>query len=222
MALQRTAAPNHGVLVHSGTMERRSVAELLVDVDDPAAWNELVRRFAGLVWSVARSFRLDEMAAADVTQATWLRLLEHRDRIREPERLAGWLATTTRREALALIRREGRTRPVGELHEQAEVDVDGARTSVEDTVVDALDGAERRRQLYAAFAELGEPCQQLLRLLTADPPLEYATISEVIGRPIGSIGPTRGRCLDKLRVLLERQSRSGRIDGEVGDERVAE
>lgn len=208
--------------LHSGAMDRRPVAELLADTDDRAAWNELVQRFGGLVWSVARSFRLDESAAADVTQAVWLRLLEHRDRIREPERLAGWLATTTRREALALIRREGRTRPVGVTDEEigpgqaVQRRAGDGPVPVEDQVVDAIDEAERHRVLHAAFTELNEPCRQLLRLLTTEPPLEYATISEMIDRPIGSIGPTRARCLAKLRVLLEQQAARRERTGEDG------
>lgn len=219
----RSTVAGHGCAsLHSGAMDRRPVAQLLADTDDREAWNELVRRFGGLVWSVARSFRLDEMTAADVTQAVWLRLLEHRDRIRDPERLAGWLATTTRREALAVIRREARTRPAGVTDDDIGPGNpqphrnDGGQVAVEDQVVDALDDAERNRVLYAAFTELSEPCRQLLRLLTADPPLEYATISELIDRPIGSIGPTRSRCLTKLRVLLEEQTARRERSGEDG------
>lgn len=159
-----------------------------------AAWDELVERYAALVWSVARSFRFDDATTADVCQTVWLRLAEHCGRIREPDRLASWLATTTRHECYRVSRRRRREVP-------DDVLPDGpAPTSpaIDESLLDAEDHGE----VLAAFQQLPESCQQLLRLLCADPPLDYATISAIIDRPIGSIGPTRARCLDKLRALL--------------------
>jgi RNA polymerase sigma factor (sigma-70 family) len=162
---------------------------------DQGAWNELVEEHSRLLWSVARSFRLDAADANDVVQTTWLRLLEHLDRIEDPSRLVGWLVTTARREAMRVLRRSGRERPV-----------------VEDTVLDRPDEGppvdaallqdERNRALWQAFSRLGEKCRQLLRVAVTHPQA-YDEISEALGMPIGSIGPTRRRCLTQLRALLE-------------------
>lgn len=158
------------------------------------AWDELVERYSRLVWSVVRSFRLDTATAADVTQTVWLRLVEYAGRIEEPDRLPGWLATTARNEALRVSRLSRRNVA---LPDDADPP-DRAAPSPEEQVMEA-DLSER---VAGAFAHLDEGCRQLLGLLTLDPPLDYATISEVIGRPVGSIGPTRGRCLERLRALL--------------------
>ena len=162
---------------------------------DQRAWNELVDEHSRLLWSVARSFRLDAADANDVVQTTWLRLLEHLDRIEDPSRLVGWLVTTARREAMRVLRRSGRERPV-----------------VEDTVLDRPDDGppvdaallrdERNRALWEAFSRLSEKCRQLLRVAVTHPQA-YDEISEALGMPIGSIGPTRRRCLTHLRTLLE-------------------
>jgi RNA polymerase sigma factor (sigma-70 family) len=162
---------------------------------DQRAWNALVDEHSRLLWSVARSFRLDSADANDVVQTTWLRLLEHLDRIEDPSRLVGWLVTTARREAMRVLRRSGRERPV-----------------VEDTVLDRPDDGppvdsrllqdERNRALWDAFSRLNEKCRQLLRVAVTHPQA-YDEISEALGMPIGSIGPTRRRCLTQLRALLE-------------------
>jgi len=162
---------------------------------DQRAWNALVDEHSRLLWSVARSFRLDAADANDVVQTTWLRLLEHLDRIEDPSRLVGWLVTTARREAMRVLRRSGRERPV-----------------VEDTVLDRPDDAppvdsallrdERNSALWEAFSRLNEKCRQLLRVAVTHPQA-YDEISEALGMPIGSIGPTRRRCLTQLRALLE-------------------
>lgn len=162
---------------------------------DRGAWNELVDRYARLVWSVARSFGLDDATAADVSQTVWLRLVEHCDRIRDPARLAGWLGTTTRREALRVLRGRRRLQP-SEL-------VDNVADRITPQPDELLIEDETSRTAFAAFGALSERCQQLLRLLCADPRLDYATVAELIGRPIGSLGPTRARCLDQLRRLMQ-------------------
>ncbi|MCW2759564.1 MAG: putative polymerase sigma factor [Nocardioidaceae bacterium] len=176
----------------------RSVADLLAD-DDPRAWDELVARYAGLVWSVARGFRLDEAATADVTQQVWLTLVEHRAAIRDPERLGGWLSTTTRRTAIAALRRRDAQRPL----ESIEDEVDARRRDLDDEVSASVEEAEVRAEVRAAFARLSEACRTLLRLTMAEPKIEYAEIGRLVGRPVGSLGPTRRRCLDRLRLLLE-------------------
>jgi RNA polymerase sigma factor (sigma-70 family) len=149
--------------------------------------------FGPMLWSVARSFRLDHALAKDVTQTVWLRLVENIDRIRDPERLPGWLATTCRREALKLSKLRDRAIPTDFEH-----DLDSASVPIEELVVED----EQARALLAAFRNQSEDCQQLLRLFTVEPPLSYQEISELIGRPIGSIGPTRARCVERLKVAM--------------------
>lgn len=163
---------------------------------DQRAWEQIVDRYANLVWSVARSFRLGDADAADVSQATWLRLVQHLDEVREPDRLGAWLATTARREALALLRRTRRDLPVD--------DPQGlpGRES-EDLAPDArLLRAERDAELRAAVADLPARCRQLLRVLLADPPPSYEVAAAAMGMPVGSVGPTRSRCLAHLRSIL--------------------
>ena len=170
--------------------------ELLTRViaGDERAWDEVVDRFAGLVWSVARSYRLSSAATDDVVQTVWLRLAEHCGRIRQPERLASWLATTTRNEALRVIRGNNRLTPKAQLDELPELTAPSVEERVSDDVT--------LRAVLEAFAKLAPADQQLMRLLCAVPPLDYQTIAEMLGRPIGSIGPTRARCLERLKKLL--------------------
>jgi len=163
---------------------------------DQRSWEAIVQRYAGLVWSVARSYRLSAADAADVCQATWLRLVEHLHDIRESDRLGGWLATTARREALAVLRRAGRDAPTADPAEMDWSD-DG-----DDPVDHGMLRAERDVQLWQAFGTLPHSCQRLLRVLLAEPSPSYAEASEALGMPVGSIGPTRARCLDSLRRKL--------------------
>ncbi len=158
------------------------------------AWDAIVQQFGGLVWSVIRSFRLDPATAADVSQTTWLRLVENLSRIRKPEALAGWLATTAKRECFRVIAHRQRYVPTVAVEVLTDpVFVDPSADLVE---------SERAQALVLAFRELSEQCRQLLRLLAAEPPLEYVDIAEIIDRPVGSIGPTRQRCLKHLRIRL--------------------
>lgn len=165
------------------------------------AWNALVERFADMVWSVARSFRLDDATAKDVTQTVWLKLVENIDRIDDPERLPGWLATTCRREALRVARARDRQIPT-----EFEYDVADTAALPDDLLIDD----EENRMVVRAFAAIDEACRQLLRLLTVEPALSYEEVAELTGRPIGSLGPTRSRCLDKLKAAISR------ISGESG------
>ena len=193
-----------GVTASSAVLDRPALgsaavsgeASLLARVNegDEGAWNELVQRYAGLVWSVARSFRLSSATTDDVVQTVWLRLTEYSSRIREPERLAAWLATATRNEALRAIRGQQRVVPHSGFAESSEP----TSRSIEDVITDDV----TLRAVLQAFNELSATDQQLLRLLCTVPPLDYQTIADILGRSIGSIGPSRARCLDKLRRLL--------------------
>jgi RNA polymerase sigma factor (sigma-70 family) len=179
-------------------MAEPDVASLLAAAceGDQRSWESIVHRYAGLVWSVARSYRLGSADAADVSQATWLRLVEHLHEIRDSERLGAWLATTARREAIALLRRAGRDGPPTD---PTDLDrPDGAGEPVDQGLL----RAERDIQLWRAFGTLPGSCQRLLRVLLADPAPSYAEASEALGMPVGSIGPTRARCLDTLRKRL--------------------
>ena len=175
-----------------------TVTELLARAadGDSGAWNALVDRYTNLLWSVARSHRLGDADAGDVVQTTWLRLVENLGRIEDPERLPGWLVTTSRRECLRILKRSGRE-TVG--------NGDDTALDVVDELAPALDAGlltqERDAALWQCFTRLSERCQQLLRVLMAAEPTAYAEVSESMGMPIGSIGPTRMRCLDRLRVL---------------------
>lgn len=163
---------------------------------DSRAWNRLVERFSGLVWAVARSHRLNDADAADVSQTTWLRLTEHLHRLRQPERVGGWLATTARNEALRTLRRSARLVPV-------EDDLDLLMDEEQQEVDRRLLDYERDAALWLAFRALGSPCQQLLRTLMADPAPSYAEVSATLDMPVGSIGPRRARCLERLRSITE-------------------
>jgi RNA polymerase sigma factor (sigma-70 family) len=163
---------------------------------DERAWAKLVERFAGLVWAVARGHGLDQADAADVSQTTWLRLAEHLQVIREPDRLGAWLATTARRECLRTLRRK-------ESHVSVDECADWMCGDVALELGDEMLTKERDAALWSAFEALSGNCKALLRALLSDPPPSYAELSEVFEMPIGSIGPTRARCLDRLRDRIE-------------------
>jgi RNA polymerase sigma factor (sigma-70 family) len=165
---------------------------------DATAWEHLVDQFAGLTWSICRGYRLSEPDAADVVQLTWLRLLENLDRIRDPRRLAGWLATTCRRECLALLRRAAPTVPVGDDHLDRLLGGGGDPDQ-------PLLLAEEYARLWEAFARLSDWCQQVLRALVVDAedgPPSYRLVAAQLHTPVGGLGPTRARCLAQLRKLL--------------------
>jgi RNA polymerase sigma factor (sigma-70 family) len=162
---------------------------------DQGAWNGLVDRYNRLVWSVARAHRLSGTDAADVVQTTWLRAVEHLGRLHDPENLGAWLATTARHESLRAIR-------LGSRHVPTSMEL--AFDTPDAAPIDAnLLERERDRVLWASLGRLAERCQTLLRMLIADPPGSYDEISAALDMPIGSIGPTRGRCLERLRELAE-------------------
>jgi RNA polymerase sigma factor (sigma-70 family) len=179
---------------------------------DGAAWRALVARFSGLIWSVVRAYRLRNADAADVFQTTWLRLAEYLDRIDNPARVGAWLATTARRESLRVARAGARTVPTGDLDlaEMGEADDRSPERAVLEREQEALD-AQRARLVWAEFRELSDRCQQLLRVLMTVPPPSYVEVAAALDMPVGSIGPTRGRCLRQLREKLTRRGITGRL-----------
>jgi RNA polymerase sigma factor (sigma-70 family) len=158
------------------------------------AWNALVERYAPLIWSICRRYRLVGGDADDAGQAVWLHLVDQLDNIRDPAALPGWLATTTRRECARIMREAHKTQPpcyaldVGNIPDQQAAMADNE-----------LLIAERHAALREAYMHLPPRCQRLIGLLIEDPPVPYAQISARLGIPVGSIGPCRARCLDKLR-----------------------
>ena len=165
---------------------------------DGWAWECLVNQYGRLIWAMTRDFKLVESDAADVVQATWLRLFENIDRIEYPARVGSWLATTARHECLRTV--AARKRIV--LVDDDDVTLNGA-VAHEPEVDERLLADERAEAVREAISRLPEQWQRLLGLLMNDPPASYAQISDQLGLPLGSIGPTRGRCLARLRVLLE-------------------
>ena len=179
-------------------MDDRPLGELVDGArnGERAAWDAIVDRYAGLVFAICRRFRLSDADRYDVSQTVWLHLVEHLPRLRNSEALPGWLATTTRHECLDVVKQESRRG-----RDALPADL-AAPDAIDAEDIDAqLLQAERRAALRHAFAQLPEKCRHLLRLLTHDPPTPYEEIGKVMGIPIGSIGPSRARCLARLRRM---------------------
>jgi RNA polymerase sigma factor (sigma-70 family) len=162
---------------------------------DKAALHELVRELNPLLWHVARSQGLGVEDAADVVQTTWLELLRRLDQIRSPQALTAYLVTATRREAWHVRSRSRRQVTDGMAALESAVDP-GPEP------YERLASSERDEVLWRAFQQLPERCRNLLRVLAQVDRPDYSVVSEAMGMPRGSIGPTRGRCLAKLRELL--------------------
>ena len=161
---------------------------------DKQAWDALVERYAPLIWSICRRHQLRTTDADDISQSVWLRLVNRLDRIREPAALPGWLATTTRRECRRVVRTARGSRPVDYALDVENLPDELARTADQEVLE-----AERHAALRQAFGALDPFSRQLVALLIQDPPVPYAEISAKLGIAVGSIGPYRGRCLEKLR-----------------------
>lgn len=166
---------------------------------EPRAFDALVRTLTPVLWQVVRAYRLDEATAEDVLQDTWLTLARDPDAVRDPQAVGGWLLTTARRRAWRMVA------PAREL-----ADSDGVLLEAQ-----AAPAAEVRalaniagEALWRAVADLSERCQRLLRIVAFDDRPDYGRIATDLGMPIGSIGPTRRRCLDKLRACLEGSGRA--------------
>ena len=173
-----------------------AVADLVAGArnGDKQAWDALVERYAPLIWSICRRHQLRTTDADDISQSVWLRLVNRLDRIREPAALPGWLATTTRRECRRVVRTARGSRPVDYALDVENLPDELARTADQEVLE-----AERHAALRQAFGALDPFSRQLVALLIQDPPVPYAEISARLGIAVGSIGPYRGRCLEKLR-----------------------
>lgn len=166
-------------------------------VGSQAAWNELVRRYAPLVWAIARSHRLSRTDCEDVSQATWMQVVKHLTKLRAPDRFAEWLAVTAKRESLKHLPRVARHVPSGD-----STAFDRRDESAPDPEAAAV-GRDRDTLVLRALRDLPPRDQALLGLLMCDPPRSYDEISVELGIPRGSIGPFRARSL----VRLERRLR---------------
>ena len=164
---------------------------------DHRAWQGLVEKYGRLIWSITRDFKLIDSDAADVVQTTWMRLIEHIDRIEHADRVGSWLAATARNECLRSLAARKRL-VLG--HEDESFDGPARH---EPEVDEALLAAERAAGVREAMTQLPWRWRRLMEMLMADPPASYAEISDQLGLPMGSIGPTRARCLARLRMLLE-------------------
>lgn len=170
---------------------------------EQAAWKAIVDEYGGVVQAVARGYRLSEGQTADAVQTTWLRLVEHLSAIREPDRLAGWLATTTRRECLALLRKADREQPMDSCESRLGAAADGCSAQEEAGPEVIAVRQDHRVLVRRALATLPEQHRMLIGLLASSPTPSYQEISAGLGMPTGSIGPTRKRILARLRVELE-------------------
>ena len=162
---------------------------------DQRAWDDLVERYAPLVWSICRRYQLKSADAEDVHQTVWLLLVSQLNKIRDPVALPGWLATTTRRECVRVLRAARGPHADGSGPDVETIPDQQAEMADQELLV-----AERHAALREALARLSPCCQRLIGKLIEDPPLTYAQISASLSIPVGSIGPLRGRCLDKLRA----------------------
>ena len=163
------------------------------------AWARLVDGFLPLLWSTVRRFRLGESDAADVVQTTWLRLVQHLDRLYDATHVAAWIVTTASREAVRVSLHAQRTVVTEDLVLLDRPDVD------EPTPDRVVTDAARDDVVREIFRQLPDRDQEFLGLLLSHPPLSYAEISSRLGMPVGSIGPTRARALNRLAVLAGQQ-----------------
>ena len=179
---------------------------------DKQAWDALIERYAPLIWSICRRPRLEAADAEDAAHNVWLKLVDQLDNIRDPAALRGWLATTARRECGRILRTARRPRDAGHALAAGVIPGNHAQAAEPD-----LPAGERHAALREAFGQC-PGCQQLLVLLIEDPALSYPEISASLGIPADSIGPSRRRCLDKLRrhpaitALINAGTKSATLD----------
>ena len=164
---------------------------------DQRALDDLVRLMSPVLWHVVRATGLAREPAEDVVQSTWLAMVRSAERISDPQAVSGWLCTTARREAWRTRKQATRSTPVEDDSLEFRLP---AQDSPEATVV--LD--DEQKTLWSALSRLNERCQQLLRIVATEQRPDYTRIAADLQMPVGSIGPTRGRCLDKLRAELIR------------------
>jgi RNA polymerase sigma factor (sigma-70 family) len=168
------------------------------------AVDELVPTHTPMLWQVARAAGLGRQDAEDVVQTVWVSLLSHLDSIRSPEALTAWLVTTTRREAWRVAAAGRRTQPADD---EFLVEIPDPKADSEERVL----VAEEQRALWAALRTLDPRCQALLRIVAFVSRPDYDLVAERLGMRRGSVGPTRLRCLDKLRLALHGEH--GRKEG---------
>jgi len=195
----------------------RTVADLVTRAGsgDKQAWDALVERYTPLIWSICRRYQLADTDAVNAGQSVWLHLVDQLGNLRDPATLAGWLAITTQRECLRVLRAQ---RPPTATSLTGTSNIADQHTEI---AKQELLRAERHAALREGFTHLPPRCQHLLALLIHDPPLPYAQISATLGIPAGNIGPLRGRCLHKLRsdpvinALIDSETAPGRdeLDG---------
>jgi RNA polymerase sigma factor (sigma-70 family) len=183
---------------------QRSVPDLVAAAraGDERAWTQIIERYGPLVGGIAHNYRLSAADVEDVKQSVWLKLVANIDRLRKAEALPGWLATTTANACLAVIKGSRRYVAVDPsswegLHTRMGWGADGEGDHQPADV--NLERDEVRRLVRQGLGELSPAQQDLLLHVVADPPLSYAEIGDVLQMPVGSIGPTRARCLQKLR-----------------------
>jgi RNA polymerase sigma factor (sigma-70 family) len=150
-------------------------------LDDADAWAALVERYTGMLWSIGRSYDLDGPDVGDVIQTTWLRLVERLHTLRRPDSVGAWLAATAHRESRQTVRRRRRERPA----------------LIEWTAPEHVD-----YDLKGLLAALPERCRKILRVFAQAPPLSYVEVAAALEIPVGSVGPTKTRCLARLRERL--------------------
>lgn len=162
---------------------------------EQAAWDQLVTTYSPLLWGIARGYRLSASDAADAVQTTWLRLVEHLADIQRPEAVGAWLATTLRRECIRMWKRSDRQSPT----DIAAMEISDESAGVEPQIMRQEDKAA----LIRAMQLLSDRQRVLLRMLAITPPPSYEEVAATLGIPVGSIGPTKGRALRRLRRLLD-------------------
>ena len=203
--MSRTGSPAISAisLVTSNTDRRSAGPGPLIDLVEAAArgdrqaWKVLYERYAPLISSVCRRYGLAGSDADDVSQAVWLLLVQRLDRLREPSALPGWIATTTKNEALRVLKSRRRIEPADPMADSRFDSTD--RPELDEGLI----RADQRRALREGLRQLRPEHRQLMLLLLADPHLSYHEISRRLGIPVGSIGPTRARCLRRLRASTE-------------------
>jgi RNA polymerase sigma factor (sigma-70 family) len=193
--------PGTGTSWTGASLQSASIPDLVEEAKgaNPQAWTELVSRFGMMIAATGRRYRLTPADVAELQQTTWLRLVENIHRVEQPERLGGWLATTARRESLHLLRRSSRYCS----------GADQMLANMPDTHLPEPDArpiaGEREIVLRSAWEKLQPRCQEILSRLVADEPVGYKDLSSLLQMPVGSIGPTRARCLQHLRRLVEEE-----------------
>jgi RNA polymerase sigma factor (sigma-70 family) len=172
-----------------------------------SALDDLVRSLSPVLWHVVRSYGLDRDQAEDVVQTAWLTLVRRHESIADPQAVAAWLTTTARREAWRVSKAANKTLALGD--EVIEARVPQQKDAASQVVV-----ADEQNRIWACVSQLSERCQRLLRIVAFEDRPDYARIAQDLAMPIGSIGPTRQRCLAKLRAALEGDGWSGDDDGD--------